>query len=48
MRFLTSVNQNTKHKRSSVYKCDEQGAKTALYTIHTLRIDETHGLFDTK
>lgn len=48
MRFLTSVNQNTKHKRSSVYERDEQGAKTVLYTIHTLRIEETHGLFDTK
>ena len=42
--ILTSVNQNIKHKRSSLYKRDEEGAKTILYTIHTLHTEETHVL----
>ena len=46
--ILTSVNQNIKHKRSSVYERDEQGVNTVLYTIHTLHIEETHGLFNTE
>lgn len=46
--ILTSVNQNIKHKRSSVYEHDEQGVKTVLYTIHTLHTEETHGLLNTE